>query len=54
MIHQVEESTNLRKSIVERLVLLEMRSKFHWPHGWSFLYSWWGGCPTSFEVRPTI
>ena len=22
-------------------------------HGQSFLYSWWGGCPTNFEVRPT-
>ena len=22
-------------------------------HGRSFLYSWWGGCPTNFEVRPT-
>ena len=23
-------------------------SRHHRNHGWSFLYSWWGGCPTNF------
>ena len=22
-------------------------------HGWSFLFSWWGGCPTNFGFRHT-
>ena len=22
--------------------------EFSYGHGWSFLFSWWGGCPTNF------